>query len=103
MEIIHSSRELRARADAERAVLIGPFHDRVEVAGELRNLADDLTLDIDEGTAAVSEVDRRVSLNEVLVERRAASDIQVHSALGTDHAYGDRALEIERVADRDGP
>src|SRR3954471_3998436 len=57
--------------------------------------ANHLTLQIEEGTAAVAGVDRSIRLNEIVV--RPCSD---GTALGADDAHRYRVTETEWIADR---
>jgi hypothetical protein len=75
------------------------------VAGRLRVDrgvdTDDLPVHVDQRTAGVSGIDRRIRLNEVLeLALRALIDGPV---LGRDDAGGDRLRKFERLADGDDP
>src|SRR5439155_3560287 len=59
--------------------------------------ADALALEVDERAARIAGIDRRVSLDEVLI----ALDAEAAPAKRADDARGDGLTETERVADRE--
>ena len=64
--------------------------------------ADHFAVDVEQRAAGVAEVDGGVGLDEVL-ERAGLLAEAERAALRRDDADGERVLELERIADRDGP
>src|SRR5439155_24605587 len=65
---------------------------------------DRLAPDVEERTTAVSEVDRCVGLDGVLIRGRSAHDGEIAAAPRADHAHREGAVQLaQRVPDRDRP
>ena len=89
-EIVHHVlRHVRRNREADADVAAGRRED-------LRVDADQFPVEIHEGAAGITLIDRRIGLQEILVAARPSARL---SPFGADDSHGHRLADAERVAD----
>src|SRR6266545_3006013 len=110
-QVTNAHAEPRARDFTLGDQLIGNFLCQAAGDGETdaraqaanqRVDADHLAVNVHQGTAAVTGIDARVRLDEILVHRRALLAEDNVAALGADMTERHAVIQLERGADRNG-